>query len=48
VKEGSWWPEWAAWLAQHSGAPVPPPQMGARAAGYVPLGNAPGTYVLQP
>ncbi|HEY5307173.1 MAG TPA: alpha/beta fold hydrolase [Casimicrobiaceae bacterium] len=48
VRHGSWWPEWAGWLAQRSGAPVPPPKMGAPGAGYVPLGNAPGTYVLQP
>ena len=48
VREGSWWPEWAAWLAQHSGPPVPPPPMGAAKAGYAPLGDAPGTYVLQP
>ncbi|HET6378417.1 MAG TPA: alpha/beta fold hydrolase, partial [Methylocella sp.] len=46
-KEGSWWPEWAAWLASHSGELVPPPPMGAPAAGYAPLCDAPGTYVLQ-
>jgi polyhydroxyalkanoate synthase len=46
-KEGSWWPEWAAWLAARSGAPVAPPPMGAPAAGYAPLCDAPGTYVLQ-
>lgn len=44
--EGSWWPAWAAWLAQHSGVPVPPPSMGAADAG-APYGDAPGTYVLQ-
>jgi polyhydroxyalkanoate synthase subunit PhaC len=48
VHEGSWWPEWTAWLARHSGAPVPPPPMGAAGAGYAPIGAAPGTYVLQP
>jgi polyhydroxyalkanoate synthase subunit PhaC len=41
----SWWPEWAAWLGARSGARVDPPPMGA--AGYPPLGDAPGTYVLQ-
>jgi poly[(R)-3-hydroxyalkanoate] polymerase subunit PhaC len=45
VKEGSWWPEWAAWLGAHSGNAVLPPQLGAR--GYTPIGDAPGTYVLQ-
>lgn len=46
-KEGSWWPEWVAWLAARSGALVAPPPMGAPAAGYAPLWDAPGTYVLQ-
>lgn len=40
-QDGSWWPEWGAWLATQSGAPVAPPAMGAS------LGAAPGTYVLQ-
>lgn len=48
VKEGSWWPEWLAWLANHSGAKISPPQMGNPEKGYVVLENAPGTYVLQP
>jgi polyhydroxyalkanoate synthase len=48
AREGSWWPEWTAWLAQRSGAPVPPPSMGNAGAGYPPVGAAPGTYVLQP
>jgi polyhydroxyalkanoate synthase len=46
-KDGSWWPEWAAWLEQHSGALIAPPALGAVAAGYAPLCDAPGTYVLQ-
>jgi polyhydroxyalkanoate synthase len=40
---GSWWPDWAAWLARQSGAKVP-----ARdpAAGPLPpIEDAPGTYV---
>jgi poly[(R)-3-hydroxyalkanoate] polymerase subunit PhaC len=45
-KEGSWWPEWVAWLEKRSGVPVPPPRMGA-AKGYAPLCDAPGTYVLE-
>jgi len=48
VREGSWWPEWTAWLARHSGEFVAPPKMGAADAGYAPIGPAPGTYVLQP
>ncbi len=47
AKEGSWWPEWIAWLDARSGAPVPPAQMGAPHAGYALLADAPGTYVLQ-
>ena len=46
-KEGSWWPEWVAWLDARSGMPVAPPTLGAPRAGYSPLGDAPGTYVLQ-
>jgi polyhydroxyalkanoate synthase len=46
-KEGSWWPEWTAWLGTRSGAPVTPNAIDAPHAGYPPLCNAPGTYVLQ-
>jgi polyhydroxyalkanoate synthase len=46
-KEGSWWPEWIGWLEERSGAPVAPPATGAEKAGYPPLGQAPGTYVLE-
>jgi polyhydroxyalkanoate synthase subunit PhaC len=46
-KQGSWWPEWVAWLDARSGDPVAPPGLGAAAAGYAPLGDAPGSYVLQ-
>lgn len=45
VQDGSWWPEWARWLARHSGAPAAPPAMGNAAAGYPVLGDAPGEYV---
>ncbi len=48
VHKGSWWPEWQAWLARNSGAPVDPPQMGNAEAGYLALEAAPGRYVLQP
>ncbi|MFO1324009.1 MAG: alpha/beta fold hydrolase [Burkholderiales bacterium] len=44
-RDGSWWPEWTHWLGERSGAPVPPPPMGA--PGYLPVADAPGTYVLQ-
>ncbi|MFP4404223.1 PHA/PHB synthase family protein [Rhodosalinus sp.] len=46
-KDGSWWPEWGAWLAERSGAPVAPPPMGAATKGLKPLGPAPGTYIFQ-
>jgi len=44
-KQGSWWPEWVAWLATQSGERVDPPKMGN--AVHAALGDAPGTYVLQ-
>ncbi|MBU6418791.1 MAG: alpha/beta fold hydrolase [Proteobacteria bacterium] len=46
-QEGSWWPDWAAWLANHSGAAINPPQTGAPKAGYKLLEPAPGTYIFQ-
>lgn len=47
-QEGSWWPEWADWLRrQGSGRRVPPPGIGAPAAGLPSLGPAPGSYILQ-
>jgi polyhydroxyalkanoate synthase len=46
-KEGSWWPEWLAWLERRSGAPVTRPEMGAATKGYAPICDAPGTYVLE-
>jgi polyhydroxyalkanoate synthase subunit PhaC len=43
--QGSWWPTFAAWLAEHSTkTKVAPPKMGA--AGYKPVCDAPGEYVL--
>jgi polyhydroxyalkanoate synthase subunit PhaC len=45
--DGSWWEAWATWLGSHSGAMTAPPDMGNAVAGYAPLGDAPGTYVMQ-
>ncbi len=43
--EGSWWTDWAAWLAPRSGERVKPPTIGN--AQHRPLADAPGTYVLE-
>lgn len=42
LREGSWWPDWYAWLGTYSGERVPPPKDRRS-----PLGNAPGAYVLE-
>jgi len=47
VKEGSWWPEWHAWLAARSSPDAKPPPMGAPDKGLPPLADAPGSYVHQ-
>ncbi len=47
AKAGSWWPEWASWLATRSGPPIAPPSFGAPASGHRPLCDAPGTYVFE-
>lgn len=44
---GSWWPALEQWLTQQSSKKISPPTMGAEKAGYPPLEEAPGTYVLQ-
>jgi polyhydroxyalkanoate synthase len=46
-QEGSWWPAWQSWLAEHSSGRTKPPAMGAPARGYPVLGDAPGEYVKQ-
>jgi polyhydroxyalkanoate synthase subunit PhaC len=43
--DGSWWPDWTAWLAERSGTRGAPPAMGS--AGHPPLEDAPGSYVLE-
>ena len=45
-KDGSWWPQWIAWLGERSGARTTPPPMAAAESGYSALADAPGLYVL--
>jgi polyhydroxyalkanoate synthase len=47
LREGSWWPAFAEWLASRSGPKGAAPQMGAPDMGLRPLCDAPGTYVFQ-
>ena len=44
--EGSWWPDWTAWLAQRSSETTPAPGTPG-SEGHPPLADAPGTYVLE-
>jgi polyhydroxyalkanoate synthase len=44
-KDGSWWPQWDAWLSAHSGAPAAPPSMGSSDAPHRAVVDAPGAYV---
>jgi polyhydroxyalkanoate synthase subunit PhaC len=48
-RDGSWWPAWQKWLADHSGDPISPLPIGGRSGrGRVHLNaisSAPGTYV---
>jgi polyhydroxyalkanoate synthase len=43
--DGSWWTDWAGWLAARSGERIPAPSVGS--AAYPPICDAPGTYVLE-
>lgn len=43
-KKGSWWPEWAAFLAENGGADLAPPAAPGNTA-YRPIEPAPGRYV---
>jgi len=42
--EGSWWPEWGAWLADKGGDRVPVREPGA--GQLKPIEDAPGSYVM--
>lgn len=44
--EGSWWPDWAAWLAERSGPRQPAPREPG-SADHPVLGEAPGGYVRE-
>src|SRR5262249_43366627 len=46
-KDGSWWPEWKAWLDDRSGVPVDVTALDDRVGRTASLSPAPGTYVLQ-
>jgi polyhydroxyalkanoate synthase len=41
--QGSWWEDWATWIATRAGERREPPSLGS--AANPPLGDAPGTYV---
>ncbi len=43
--DGSWWPQWVAWLGARSGPAATLPPLGM--PGQQPLGDAPGAYVFQ-
>jgi polyhydroxyalkanoate synthase len=45
--EGSWWAEWTRFLAAHSGQPVPASSATGMEQKGGPLGDAPGSYVLE-
>ena len=44
-REGSWWPAWAAWLADRSSERVAAPPIGQTKRKFAPLDDAPGRYV---
>ncbi len=45
--EGSWWPVWEQWLRERSTDQVPAPALGNAERGYLPLADAPGTYIRE-
>ncbi|MBK5925964.1 alpha/beta fold hydrolase [Rhodobaculum claviforme] len=46
-QDGSWWPAYGRWLAEHSGPRAAPPAMGAPDAGYPLIEPAPGRNIHQ-
>ena len=44
-QEGSWWPVWQRWLADHSSGKTLPPSLGSMK--HPPLEHAPGRYVFE-
>jgi len=46
-REGSWWPEFSAWIGSRSDAPVAPPSQTGTKKRARALGEAPGSYVFQ-
>ncbi|MFE3960736.1 PHA/PHB synthase family protein [Nocardia sp. NPDC059091] len=47
LEQGSWWPDYAAWLAARGGPDIDAPSE-AGVTRLRPLATAPGTYVLEP
>jgi len=45
LHEGSWWPAWEQWLAEHSGAQEPARAPATRGSDGAALEDAPGSYV---
>jgi polyhydroxyalkanoate synthase len=43
---GSWWPHWLEWISARSGETKPAPA-GLGSADFLPLGEAPGRYVME-
>jgi polyhydroxyalkanoate synthase len=46
-EDGSWWIDFASWLAARSSAPTKTPRMGTASGKYAAVYDAPGTYVMQ-
>ncbi|NMM46542.1 alpha/beta fold hydrolase [Rhodospirillaceae bacterium KN72] len=47
VSDGSWWPTWDAWLTQQSSGSVDARPVGNADAGFAPVCDAPGRYVME-